>query len=281
MNHIMTAGRQLRRGTPVIAALVFTLITGRSAFAQAGAARTTPLAPPTTGAQVLERMRAAYDGTWYRTLTFIQTTILHRPDGTTAQQTWHESVRHTPERGGQLRIDVGDLEAGNGMLYTADSSWIMRGGKLAATRPSGNEFLPLIESVYLQPVERTVRELSKTRIDMNRVTRGEWRARPVWIVGSSSASDTTQPQFWVDTERNVVVRMILRQSDAAPVMDVHLDGYVQTGKAWLGTDVKIHVGGKLVQEEKYADWKTGVALSPALFEPAQWQTAPHWGRTKR
>src|SRR5690349_10850164 len=79
--------------------------------------------PPATGTDVLTRMRNAYANKWYPTLTFVQKTVLHRPDGQVVEQTWHESVRHTPERGGQLRIDMGELSNGNGVLYTADSVW--------------------------------------------------------------------------------------------------------------------------------------------------------------
>ena len=232
-----------------------------------------------TGTQVLERMRAAYDGTWYPTRTFIQKTVIHRPDGTSIEQRWHESVRHTPERGTQLRIDAGDLAAGNGTIYTADSSWSVRGGKLTAARPKGNEFLPLIEGVYLQPVERTVREVRLAKVDLDRTRMTQWRGRPAWVVGATSAADTTSPQFWVDTARKVVVRMILHDEPASPVVDVTLDGYEPVGKAWLATKVMINVGGKLVQEEIYTDWKANVPLSDALFDPAQWTTAPHWGRT--
>ena len=236
-----------------------------------------PTAP--AGTAVLARMRAAYDGTWYPSLTFIQKTVIHRPDGTTTEQLWHESVRHTAERGTQLRIDAGDLAAGNGTLYTADSSWSVRGGKLAAARPKGNEFLPLIEGVYLQPVERTAREVRLAKVDLDRTRMGEWRGRPVWVVGTTAPTDTTSPQFWVDTARKVVVRMILHDDPASPVVDVTLDGYEPVGKAWLATKVMINVGGKLVQEEIYTDWKANVPLSDALFDPAQWTTAPHWGRT--
>jgi outer membrane lipoprotein-sorting protein len=233
-------------------------------------------ATPATGADVLGRMRSAYAGKWYSTLTFVQKTVLHR-NGQVVEQTWHESVRHTPERGGQLRIDMGDLANGNGVIYTADSVWSVRGGKLVGARDKGNEFLPLIENVYLQPVEKTVHELRHTKVDLSKVRAGEWRGRKVWVVGTTSAADTTSPQFWVDADRNVVVRMLLETPDAQ-VMDVHIDGYAPAGKGWLGADVKIHVGGKVVQEEIYTEWKTDVKLDEALFDPTQWTTAAHWAR---
>jgi hypothetical protein len=253
-------------------------IAGFATVSACAVARPVPLSP-LSGMAVLERMRAAYDGTWYPTLTFIQQTRVHRPDGTIAEQRWHESVRYTPDRGAVLRIDAGDLAAGNGTLYTVDSSWSIRGGAVAAVRPHGNEFLPLIESVYLQRVERTAREIRLAKVDLDRTRMARWHDRPVWVVGADSPGDTTSPQFWVDTARKVVVRMILHDDSAAPVIDVDIDGYEPVGKAWLGTRVMISVNGKLAQEEIYSEWKTNVPLSAALFDPAQWTTAPHWGRT--
>src|SRR5215510_11658169 len=101
---------------------------------------------PKDGTAVLDRMRAAYAGKWYHTLTFVQKTTVTRPDSTKnvtkTVSTWYESMRHT-SAGVQLRIDVGDPAAGNGLLYTTDSSWRFRDGKLTAATANGNEFLPL------------------------------------------------------------------------------------------------------------------------------------------
>lgn len=231
---------------------------------------------PKDGTAVLERMRAAYDGKWYHTLTFIQKTTARRPDGTTNVSTWHESLRHTPATGVQLRIDIGDLAAGNGVLYTADSSWRVRGGKLVSASAEGNEFLPLIEGVYVQPLARTVREVQAMKVDLSRVHAGRWQNRAVWVVGASTPSDTTSPQFWVDQERNVVVRALLPL--AQPMMDIVLDGYVPVKKAWLATKITMSVGGKPVQSEEYSDWKVDVNLPAALFDVGSWTTAPHWGK---
>ena len=232
---------------------------------------------PRDGTGLLQRMHDAYIGKWYSTLTFAQKTTVTRQPGTTNVSTWHESLRYTPATGVQLRIDIGDLAAGNGMLYTSDSTWVVRGGKLSAARGSGNEFLPLIEGVYMQPVSRTAAGIERMQIDLSRIHAGTWRNRPVWVVGTTSASDTTTPQFWVDQERNVVVRAVI-QPNSTTTMDIALDGYEPVGPAWLATKITMAVNGRVIQTEEYSDWKTNVALPAALFDVASWTSAPHWAR---
>ena len=240
-------------------------------------AQSAPQSAPQSGAEVLQRMHDAYAGKWYRSLTFVQKTTAYR-DGAPTTSTWYETLRHTDSAGTQLRIDVGDPKAGNGMLYTADSTWVMRAGKLTATRPTGNEFLPMIEGVYMQPVQRTLEQLKGTGVDMSKVTTGTYQNRPVWIVGTTSPTDTTSAQFWIDTERNVVVRMIMGVGGSGAPMDIHLDNYVPLGGGWLATKIAMLVGGAPRQTEEYTDWKANVELTPALFDPATWSTAPHWSK---
>jgi hypothetical protein len=232
---------------------------------------------PRDGNAVLERMKTAYDGKWYHTLTFGQKTTQIRRDGSSNVATWHESLRHTSATGVQLRIDMGELADGNGVLYTTDSSWRVQKGALSATRADGNEFLPLIEGVYVQPVAKTAAEIARMHVDMSRVRPGSWHDRSVWVVGASSASDTTSAQFWVDQARKVVVRAILRP-DTATTMDISLDGYEPVGPAWLATKITMAVNGKVIQTEEYYDWKTNVDLPPALFDVKTWSTAPHWAK---
>ena len=247
------------------------LLSASTAFAQG---------TPKTGAEVLQRMHDAYAGKWYRTLTFVQKTTQFRKDGTTAVSTWFESLRQANPTTTQLRIDVGDPTLGNGTLYTADSTWRLRSGSVTTTQGKGNEFLPLIEGVYMQPVSTTIEQLKTTKVDMQRVTKGQWRDRAVWVVGASSPADTVSAQFWIDAERNVVVRMILVPASNASTMDIHLDGYVPLAGGWLATKVAMHVGGAPVQTEEYSEWKANVDLSPSLFDPATWTTAPHWAAAR-
>ena len=226
-------------------------------------------AVPANGAAVLDSMHAAYAGKWYHTLSFAQKTTMFGKDGVKRIQSWRESLRHTADHGTQLRIDFGDPARGNSVLYTADSSWRFASGKLAAHNADGNAFLPLIEGVYVQPVAKTITELASTHVDLSKVRSGMMGARPVWVVGTTSANDTTSAQFWVDTERKVVLRMIVSFGTGDP-LDVHLDDYVPVGTGMLATKITMYSKGAPVQIEDYADWKSDMSLSDALFNAAAW-----------
>jgi len=236
----------------------------------------TAQAAPRSGTDVLERMHAAYAGRWYHTLTFVQKTTIRRQNGSDTVQTWYESLRHSATSGTRLRIDFGNPADGNGVIYTTDSSYRMRAGKVTASNAHGNEFLPLIEGVYVQPVAQTVKEIAPSGVDLSRVTTATWKNRKVWIVGTTSESDSTSPQFWVDAESKVLARMILRTDASSPPIDVHMDKYEGAGKGVLGTRIEMFIGGSRMQAEEYSDWKVDVELDPGLFETATWGTARHW-----
>ena len=266
----------MRRLPPFAAALASCLV------AAAAAPTASAQVAPATGLALLQAMHDAYGGRWYTTLTFTQQTTRHRADGSDTVSTWYETLRQSDAAGTQLRLDVGDPAEGNGVLYTADSLWAMRGGHLAVARGGGNALLPLIEGVYLQPVERTADELKPAGIDLQRpVLTGRWNARPVWIAGAASATDTTSPQIWVDVERKVVVRAMLVPAPTAPLLDVRLEGLVPLAGGWLATRCAFLVAGKVVQQEAYHDWAANVGLAPGLFDVATWTTAPHWAAKPR
>lgn len=232
---------------------------------------------PATGHDLLRVMRDAYGDRWFKTLTFTQATTRRDSTGKETVSTWYESLRYTDRSGTQLRIDVGDPKEGNGVLYTADSLWAFRAGKEAAVRGFGNLLLPLVEGIYVQPLERSLAELGPTGVDFTRpVVNGTWEHAPVWIAGASAAGDTTSPQIWVDVKTKAVVRAIFSPVMGQPVMDMRFEKLVETGGGWLATRCEFYVAGKLLQAEDYNDWKTNVDLSPQLFDPATFTTAPHW-----
>ena len=220
-------------------------------------------------------MRAAYVGKWFKTVTFVQQTTQTRK-GVTDTSTWYEALK-SPDR---LRIDFGDPKDGNGVLYTADSLYVVRGAKVTRSVATGNPFLPFVAGVYDQPIETTLRQISAYKFDLSRLYTTTWEGRPTYVAGSQSASDATSPQFWIDRERLIVVRMIVPLNPATPadVADIRLEDYKPVAGGWLAVRVEIMHGGQVIQKEQYSDWRGNVALPGEFFVAEKWSDVPHWHR---
>ena len=68
------------------------------------------------------------------------------------------------------------------------------------------------------------------------------------------------------------------QSSRQGHSDLRFNKYVEAGDGWVAVEVEQFVNGKRKLLEEYTDVRTNVELSPALFDPSQWATAPHWAR---
>ena len=234
-------------------------------------------APPSSGRDVLARMRSSYAGEWYQTLTFRQTTTIRLRDGRDTVQTWYETLRYTPERGTQLRIDVAPLAAGYASISTWDSTWSIRADTLAGVRAGGNPFLALIEGVDMQPVSETIRQLMPLGFNLDKLRTANYQGQAVWIVGATEPSDTTSAQFWVEDTHHTVVRIVL-PSPGRPPLDIHLGAIEPCGKGWLATKVEMGQGGQFRQGEEYHDWRCDVPVDAQLFNPGAGKSARHWAR---
>jgi hypothetical protein len=81
-------------------------------------------------------------------------------------------------------------------------------------------------------------------------------------------------QFWIERDRLLVVRMIGRSPQGRS--DVRLNDYRRVGNAWVAREVEQYVNGKRRVHEQYSDVAINAKLSPALFDPKKWSSAPHW-----
>lgn len=228
---------------------------------------------PADGTALLQRMHDRYAGRWYNTLTFVQKTTQYPPNAAPRVSTWYESVL-----GDRLRIDFGNPSEGNGVLYTPDSAYIMRDGKLVRARAEGNIFLPLISSVYLRPMPVTLAQLAPYHFDLARIRRDTWEGRPTFVVGARDAGDLESPQFWVDAERLVVTRFLapLIPNGKAKSQDIRLEKYVPVAGGWLETRVRMLDADQPLQTEEYTDWHANVKFPRNFFDPAHWDEGPHW-----
>jgi len=269
----MTSRARLRRS-----ALVFLA----AAAASAAACARTPNAPSTptparltTGQGLIGAMHDRYAGKWYRTLTFTQrTTQIPLQGGLERRSTWYESMM-VP---GRLRIDT-DLRAGAGTLFANDSQYVVVNNAPRRAVGGFNVLLVLGFDVYGQAPARTVEVLGTLGFPMSPLREGTWQDRPVWIVGGRDAQDLHSPQFWIDKERLLFVRLLQPfPGDTSKTYDVRFGDYVDMNPGWLATTVEALVDGKRILLEQYEDVKTDRTLDPVLFDPKRWGAAPHWAK---
>jgi hypothetical protein len=239
-------------------------------------ARTLPVATPATGQALLEAMRARYDGRWYRTATFVQRTVLVDPrDGSERRQTWYEAMALP----GRLRIDR-DSTLRTGTLFAADSQYVVINGALRRAVPGHNVLLVLGFDVYGQPAARTATILRSLGFPTGPVRAETWQGRPAWVVGGAPG-DERSPQYWVDQERLVLVRVVQPDpTNPTQAFDARFDQYRRLGGGWMAARVEAYTGGKRTLLEEYDDIRADVALDPALFDPRKWTEAKHWYRAR-
>lgn len=241
------------------------------------ASNPTPSAAPKDGTALLSQMRQAYLGKWFKTVTFVQQTIRKNPQtGVTDTTTWYEALK-SPNR---LRIDFGDPKDGNGVIYTADSVYLVRGGKVARSAAQGNPFLPFVAGVYDQPLDTTLRQIQPYKFDLTKLYTTTWEGRSTYVAGAASSADTISPQFWIDKDRLIIVRMLLHFNPSAPndVTDIRLEDYRAVAGGWLAVNVAMLEGGEVRQKEDYSDWKGNVDLPADFFVAEKWSEVPHWHR---
>jgi hypothetical protein len=233
------------------------------------AAPDVPQNPITTPRDLFAAMRARYDGKWYRTLTFVQNNTEHHPDGTVAHSVWREWIQAP----GKLRIEFQPADSGNGVIFANDSIYPFRHDTLGRARPFVHPLLVLGFDVYLQPVEKTVAQLSQPprAFDLSVLSEDTWQGRPVWIVGAK-AGDTHTAQFWVDKERLVFVRMLEpAPHDTTKTAETRFSKYAPLAGGWIAPEVEFLTDGQQQFLEEYVEIQANIALPPITWDARQWK----------
>lgn len=218
-----------------------------------------------TAEALLRAMHERYNSTWYDTLTFVQKSTTYNPDGTTKVETWYEAALLP----GKLRIDIGPPEDGHAYLMVDGNATIFEKGKDPRSRPLVNLLLVLGFDVYKQPPETTLKIVQSEKIDRSKFHQEKWQGHDTYVVGAEKG-DTKSPQFWIDKDRLLFVRLLQpARANPADTDDIRFVNYQPLAGTWIAARVEIWNGEKLIFTEDYSDIKANPKLDAALFDPKQ------------
>ena len=219
--------------------------------------------------QLISAMRKKYEGKWYKTLVFAQKTTTFKPDGTTQNGIWYEALSMP----GKLRIDFDPIQSGSGIIYSNGVNNTFKDGKLSNSQPQNHALLALGFDVYFQPVNATLEQLKKMKIDLSVLREDTWQGKPVYVVGAKAA-DLRSPQFWIDRKNLYFVRLVQPVGkDGASVQEIEFNKYRKVkGGGWIAPEVVFIVNGKRVFLEEYYGIRTNIKLDDNLFDPEKFMT---------
>jgi len=215
-------------------------------------------APTPEGVAVIGKMHDRYASTWYSSLSFTELAEQKSADGKTTSETWWEEGKIP----GKLRIDVGatptdTVKQRRIVVFANDSVYVKAPGEALRRVGRLNLLLVLGFDIYRQPVDRTVAELTGEGFDLSHVRGDTWHGRPVTVVGGAGK------EFWIDTERQVFVRLLDSTRDA------WFDDYRPLAGGWIAAEVGVKDNGVMTLHEVYSNIKANVALSDAMFDPSR------------
>jgi hypothetical protein len=224
-------------------------------------------APPRTGEELIQQMHARYDGKWYRSLTFVQTTTF--ADGRV--ETWYEAASMP----GKLRIDIAPVGDRSTILFSGDSIYQWQKGTPRPGQPFVHPLMVLGFDVYTQPAARTLEQLRNLGYDLSKIRADTWQGRAVWVVGADSG-DVRTKQFWIDQERLVFVRSLeLVGRDAKVVSEIQFNRYRPLGQGWIAPEVQMIRDGKLVMKEEYDQVRTDIVIPQSHWDATAF-VLPTW-----
>lgn len=218
------------------------------------------------GESVVKQMHARYADAWYDTASFTQTITTYHNDAAPTVETGFEQGMFP----GKLRIDLGPRDDGHALVMTQGQEYTFEHGTLAGSRPRQNLALVLGFDVYRQAPEITVSQLRKAGIDVSRAHVEEWHGRPAYVVGTANGGDVGHPQFWVDADRLLLVRLIMEDSrQPGTQLDMHFLDYRSLHRGLMATKVEVYRNRQLVMQKENGDIKIDVPLDPAVFDTAR------------
>jgi hypothetical protein len=223
------------------------------------------------GQALIKAMHARYEKSWYDTVTFVQKSTTYNPDGTTKVETWQEAASLP----GKLRIDVGPIAEGNGIILDGGNATFFQKGQQTGNRPYLNILLVLGFDVYRQSPVSTIAQLKSEGFDLSKIHEESWQGEPAYVVGADKGDLKTR-QFWIEKKRLLFLRVIEpNHQDPAKQDDIRFTDYRQLPGGLIAARVEVYREDKLVFSEEYSDIQIGVKLDLAIFDPAKFSTA-HW-----
>lgn len=215
---------------------------------------------PPGSIEILKKMHERYTGKWYKTFSFNQTTEMYRNDSLKRSETWYENIKFP----GDFRIDFGNPDSGNAVIFKNDSSYLFRKSQKASVQPDNDDLLFLLGGMYFYPFDKVTEKMKSFGYDLDKFHEDKWKGMAVYVIGADKNQDSIN-QLWIEKENFSPVRLIKYTDNTKE--EALFENHVKLDGGFTETLVYFYINNKLIQVEKYHDLKANEEIDPAIFNP--------------
>ena len=214
---------------------------------------------PPGSIEILKKMHERYTGKWYKTFSFNQTTEMYHNDSLKRSETWYENIKFP----GDFRIDFGNPDSGNAVIFKNDSSYLFRKSQKASVRPDSNDLLFLLGGLYFYPFDEVTTKMKSFGYDLDKFHEDVWKGMQVYVIGAEKNEDSLN-QIWIEKENFSPVRMLKYENNTKE--EALFENHVKLDGGFTETLVYFYINDKLIQVEKYHDLKGNIEIDPKIFD---------------
>jgi len=193
-------------------------------------------------------------------LSFNQTTERYRNDSLIKSDTWYERIAY-PD---MLRIDIGDPNSGNGIIFRKDSTYVFAKNKITRSVKNENELIFFLGGLYFSPFDDVLAHFKALHYDLSKFHTSVWKGKPAYVIGADK-DDEKVNQLWINQDKLVAIRFIKYENGSKE--EGFMEDQIPLKSAWSETRCSFFVNDKILQIEKYYDVKTGGPLDKSIFDP--------------
>lgn len=212
-----------------------------------------------TGEKILAKMYKKYKGNWHKTFTFTQNTVQYKNDTIARKSIWYETMVY-PD---YFRINFGDPQLGNAVLFIRDSTFNFAKGKLAGKSKRGEDLTFLLGGMYFLPFDSVLVKMKGEGYDISKAFEIDKEGKGFFVIGANNGAEKVN-QLWIDKDKLVVAKFI--KYDGNSKQEAVFSNHKKFGKAWAETACSFFVNDKLIQTETYTDCKVNTAVDMSIFD---------------
>jgi len=205
-------------------------------------------------------MKEKFNNTYIENFTFSQHLIAYDNDTIKKEEIWHEAYSFL----GSLIVKVGSLESDSGYIFHQDTLRIISKNKVSVKMEHVNELTVLGFDISPDPIEKTVKRLTKQGFDLTKVIETKLRGRDVYCVGALS-EDEQANKFYIDKENLYFVKCVKIRKHG--ISEVECTDFKEIGNQPVATKLTFYRNGKLNMTEDYFNIKLPDTIDSKLFDP--------------